>query len=337
MSSSTVRVRRIEVLPHPNADQLELARVDEYRSIVRKGQFRTGDLVAYIPEASLVPPPVLEELKLTGKLSGPDKNRVKAVRLRGELSQGLVLPARPRWHEGQDVTEELGITKWSPPVPVHMGGTLERAPEGWHGYTDIEDLKRFPGILVPGEEVVATEKVHGTCTLLGILGGRAAMSSKGYGAGGKVIVEDGKNLYWRVARRLQLFERLSGLGDLMLFGETFGAGVQDLEYGIPRDEPSYFAFDLAIGGRYLDYDELVRVCSERGVPLAALLYRGPFGPECLAHTSGKETMSKKSLHVREGIVIRPVKERCDPALGRVILKSVNPDYLVRGGEATEYE
>jgi hypothetical protein len=186
-------------------------------------------------------------------------------------------------------------------------------------------------------EVVITEKVHGTCTLLGLLEGMRAISSKGYGAGGRVIKEDGKNLYWRIARKYQLFERLEGLGSVMLFGETFGSGVQDLDYGVPRDEPSFFAFDLSVGGRYLDFDDFRKLCAERGIPQLEPLFRGPFGPECLSHALGKETLSGKAVHVREGIVIRPVRERYDPDLGRVILKTISAEYLLRGGEATEFE
>lgn len=337
MSTFAVLVRRIEVFPHPNADLLELAKVDDYHCVVKKAQFKTGDLIAYIPEAALVPAALIEEMGLTGRLAGPEKNRVKAVKLRGALSQGLVLPARPHWQEGDDVTAELGIIKWIPPIPVHLAGELAAAPEGWHGYTDIENIKRYPNVLQPGEEVVATEKVHGTCTLLGLLGGVRAVSSKGYGAGGKTIKEDEKNLYWRMARKFNLFEKMAGLGKVMLFGETFGAGVQDLGYGMQKGEPSFFAFDLSINGRYVDYDDFAKICRERDIPISHVLYRGPFGPECLAHTSGTETFSGKAVHMREGIVIRPVKERYEHDLGRVILKSVNEAYLLRGGEATEFE
>ncbi len=337
MSTFAVLVRRLELFPHANADRLELAKVDDYYCVVKKGQFKTGDLVAYIPEASLLPAALVEEMGLAGRLAGPEKNRVKAVKLRGALSQGLVLPARPKWKEGDDVTAELGIVKWIPPIPVHMTGELAPAPQGWHGYTDIENIKRYPTILQPGEEVVATEKVHGTCTLLGWLGGVCAMSSKGYGGGGTVIKEDEKNLYWRMARKYQLFEKIAGLGNVMLFGETFGAGVQDLGYGTQKGEPNFFVFDISIDGHYLDYDDFARICSTRDIPMAQVLYRGPFGPDCLAHTSGAETISGKAVHMREGIVIRPIKERYVPDLGRVILKSVNEAYLLRGGEATEFE
>jgi len=337
MSTFAVLVRRIEVFPHPNADLLDLAKVDDYHCVVKKDQFKTGDLIAYIPEASLVPAALVEEMGLTGRLAGPEKNRVKAVKLRGAVSQGLVLPARPQWQEGDDVTAELGIIKWIPPIPVHMSGELAPAPDDWHGYTDIENIKRYPAILQPGEEVVATEKVHGTCTLLGLLGGVRAMSSKGYGGGGTVIKEDEKNLYWRMARKFNLFEKVEGLGNVMLFGETFGSGVQDLGYGTQKGEPSFFAFDISINGRYLDYDDFAKICAERGIPMAHVLYRGSFGPETLAQTGGVETISGKAAHMREGIVIRPIKERYEHDIGRVLLKSVNETYLLRGGEATEFE
>lgn len=337
MASFAVLVRRIKVFPHSNADLLELAQVDDYHCVVKKGDFKTGDLVAYIPEASLVPAVLLEEMNLKGRLAGAEKNRVKAVKLRGELSQGLVLPARPHWHEDEDVAAELGITKWIPPIPVHMAGELAIAPDGWHGYTDIENIKRYPEVLAPGEEVVATEKVHGTCTLVGLINNVAAVSSKGYGAGSKTIKEDDKNLYWRMTRKYRLFEKLAGLGNVMLFGETYGPGVQDLGYGVQKGEPQFFAFDMAINGRYLDYEDFAKNCTEREIPMSKVLYRGPFGPECLAHTSGKETLSGKETHMREGLVIRPVKERFEHSVGRVILKSVNSDYLLRGGEATEFE
>jgi RNA ligase (TIGR02306 family) len=273
MSTFAVLVRRIHAFPHPNADLLELAKVDDYRCVVKKGEFKTGDWVAYIPEAAIVPQPLLAEMGLTGRLAGPEKNRVKAVKLRGELSQGLVYPARPHWKEGDDVTAELGIVKWIPPIPVHLAGELAPAPEGWQGYTDIENIKRYPDVLKSGEQVIVTEKVHGTCTLVGLFNGARAISSKGYGAGGKVIKEDEKNLYWRMARKYNLFEKMEGLGNIMLFGEAYGAGIQDLGYGVQR-RAAIFAFDISINGRYLDYDEFMQICRERDIPTAKMLYRG---------------------------------------------------------------
>lgn len=178
MAEFECRVYKLEILPHPNADAIDLAKVGDYLSIVRKGEFNTGDLGVYIPEAAICPDWLVTELGLEGKLAGSKHNRVKAIKLRGILSQGLIYPVHyhPRedgdryeisingkWlivKEGQDVTEELGIIKWSPPIPVHMAGEVWNA----HGMTlkyDVENFKKYPNVLNEGEHVVMTEKIHG--------------------------------------------------------------------------------------------------------------------------------------------------------------------------------
>jgi RNA ligase (TIGR02306 family) len=88
-TAPVVRIRAIEAIP--GADAIELAVVGDYRSVVRKGQFQPGSVAVYLPESAIVPDALLEQLGLTGKLAGPDKNRVKAIKLRGCLSQGILL------------------------------------------------------------------------------------------------------------------------------------------------------------------------------------------------------------------------------------------------------
>src|SRR6185312_807199 len=91
MSSFEVKIHRIKVEAHPNADRLEIGRIvgQDYQFIVGKGQFTDGSLFVYIPEAAIVPDWLLEEMGLVGKLNGLAKNRVKAQKFRGVLSQGL--------------------------------------------------------------------------------------------------------------------------------------------------------------------------------------------------------------------------------------------------------
>src|SRR5579871_6162215 len=123
MSTFGVTVERIEqVWPHDNADRLEMARVASmtYQFVIAKGSFRTGDLVIYFPIDSLLPQPIIDKLGLSGKLAGSQRNRVKTVRLRGQISQGIVAEpdllledwASAVYHEGQGVTERLGVTKY---------------------------------------------------------------------------------------------------------------------------------------------------------------------------------------------------------------------------------
>ena len=166
MSTHEVLVRRITITPHPNAERLELAQVDDYRCVVGKGLYTTGDLIAYVPEQSILPDALAKELELDGKLG--TGNRVKPVKLRGELSQGVCVPARPHWVEGMDVKEELGVTKWEPDmagapnsIKVTPNNVYSLGVELTVSY-DVENAKKWPNVLEDGEPVVVTEKVHGT-------------------------------------------------------------------------------------------------------------------------------------------------------------------------------
>lgn len=199
MSSFQVPVKRIRAIEaHPNADAIEFAVVDGYRSIVRKGDFASGELVAYIPEASIVPEAVIRRLGLwdaekgKGKLSGKAGNRVSAIKLRGQISQGLCYPlisVGDMWlidlptdgdepedmadafvlNEGDDVASLLGITKWEPEIPVSMAGEVWNAGRELTISFDIENIKSFPDILIPGEAIIMTEKLHGSFTGMTVL------------------------------------------------------------------------------------------------------------------------------------------------------------------------
>ncbi len=351
MSEFKVSVEKIEIESHPNADALELAKVGDYRSIVKKGQYKTGDLVAYIPEQAIVPEDILNELGLTGRLAGKEKNRVKAIKLRGILSQGICYPAKQNWSEGQDVTSDLGITKWEPPIPTELAGEVWNAGSDKCIKYDIENLKRHPDVFEEGEEVVFTEKIHGSYCQLGAMeDDTLVVASKGLGAKGLAFKENERNsnnLYLRVARYLGIVERVRKVyannQKVFVLGEIFGKGVQDLSYGSSTDKDDtlgFRVFDIYVGnpgeGSYENYMALVENSTAMGLSMVPVLYSGPYSKELVEeYTSGKETVSGKEQHIREGIVIRPIEERRHDELGRVQLKSVSEDYLLRKG-GTEY-
>ncbi|GHA85297.1 RNA ligase (ATP) [Streptomyces termitum] len=356
MSTLRVTAEILTVHPHPNADALELAQVGLYRAVVAKGAYRTGEAAVYLPEQAVLPAALVAELGLTGRLAGRASDRIKAVRLRGELSQGIV--CRPAAladtdlaraaADGTDFAERLGVTKWVPPIPPTMSGEAEPAPD-LLPWTDIENLHRYPGLFAPGEPVVLTEKIHGTACLLTHTAatGRVQVSSKGFGAKGLALREDPRNLYWRAVRghglpavAARLADRL-GATRIGLFGEVYGSGVQDLGYGADArsERLGYALFDVAaeIDGhvRWLDP---AAVLEPGEVPLVPRLYEGPYDPDVvLAHATGTETVSGRSAHLREGVVVRPVTERHSPVTGgRAVAKAVSPAYLTRK-DGTEYE
>jgi tRNA-binding EMAP/Myf-like protein len=178
MSEFHVNVVKLgPMVSHPNADTLNITKVYDYPVITKKNGFKEGDLVVYVPVDSVVPD--TEEWHFLCPLDSdgkprfpvgqvPEKYRViEAKKIRGIFSQGMLapLPKLPvkQWKVGEDARQALSITKYEPPVPSSMNGECESAPKGWvfPVYTDVEGIKRYPNVLIPGEMVVVTEKIHG--------------------------------------------------------------------------------------------------------------------------------------------------------------------------------
>ena len=358
-----VRVDRIE--EHPGADALEIAVVRGYRCVVKIGAHQAGDVVAYIPEDAIVPESLIREMRLwdqekgRGMLAGKRGDRVKAIRLRGIVSQGLLHPVKGH-EEDENLAEALDIVKYEPPIPVHMQGEVCDVRGHTLAY-DIESIQKFPNVLRDGEEVVFTEKLHGTWTCFGywpgldhseLLGGGTIVTSKGMSDTGLAFKWNEANASNLYVMSFQAAMLETGMWDrvraeceragepIYILGETFGKKVQDLDYG--QQGRAFRVFDVYVGkprqGRYLDYDELVaRVKGEWGLDTTPRLYRGPFSMEVAEqHRDGKTTF--RGNHVREGIVIAPVKERACPELpgNRVKLKYVSPKYLLRRGNVTDF-
>lgn len=370
MATFKVELKDIVISEHPNADALEIAQVDGYTCIVQKGLYDDCTQALYIPEQAVMPEYLIERMGLTGRLAGKQHNRVKAIRLRGVFSQGLLHPVEIidgvphiqaedetiRVEYDTDYKEALGIEKYEPEIPAHMGGEVDNR----FGYTmsyDIENYKRFPDALEDGEDVVFHEKLHGTWTCFGYHPDvpNPIVTSKGLSGRGlafkwfddpadvknlymleflKTYDDKGKNVIDRINKDLYFTYE-----PFYILGETFGQGVQDLHYSGKR---SFRVFDVYVGnpgqGEYLSHDALDAFCTRYGLDRVPMLYRGPFSIEVMnQYTDGKETVSGNESHIREGIVMRPSVERKTTELSRVQLKSISEAYLLRKGSATEYQ
>ena len=376
MAKFEVPVVPITVEPHPNADRIEIAVFAGYRSVVRKGQFRDGDLVAYIPEGAVVPEALLREIDLwddaaaKGRLAGPAGTRVKIMRFRGQTSQGLCYPARAGWSGGQDVTAELGITKYIPPIPACMSGRVVAVGLDHTVRFDVESWQRYPDALREGELVVLTEKIHGTQCCVGVFpdgdATPAAVASKGLAARGLAFdmsaSENAQNLYLRAVQQHRVVEKVRDgfastlarsayegyVGEpVFVLGEVFGAGVQKgFDYGAraATDETLGFrVFAVYIGwpqhGRFVHAGGLSTLCQRLDLGVVPEVWRGPFSiEEVRRHADGQEGVSGEGRHIREGVVIVPAVERRDDAsgLGRVCLKLVSEEYL-HGTDGTEVD
>lgn len=326
MSEWHVRVVEIgEIKKHENADTLSITRVDDYPVIIRTGTFKPGDRAVYVPVDSIVP--TTDERFAFLK----DKRKIKAIRLRGVFSMGLLVDADNDMQVGDIVAERMGIVKYEPPLPkVFLGGSKpdnqEKDPGFLPVYTDIEGLRKFPDVLEPGEWVVLTEKIHGANGRWLFKDGRLWVGSH------KCIwKEDEGNIWWKIARKYNLEEKLSEYPDIVIYGEVYGK-VQNLRYGL-ADDIDLVLFDaMAVDERkYFDYSLFADFAFQIDVPIVPLLSTCRWDKEFLsAYSNGKTTLNAD--HTREGYVVRPVEERFDDRVGRVILKRIGEDYLLQKGK-----
>lgn len=354
MSSVIANVVEIETVePHPNADRLALARIKGWQAVIRKHEdgspeFAPGERVVFIPPDSTLPREMAERLNVVSYLSertdveGARVLVVRQVRLRGEPSFGLVVrPEDPSWPVGTDVREHYGIGKFRPPVKFSAGDSESNHPL-FQRYTDMENLRNFPEILAAGEEVVVTEKIHGTNSRIGWVEGKLLAGSHGLQRKRPEPEDLPTNTYWfpsTLEPVTNLLDDLKNQGHdvAILYGEIYGSRVQTLHYG-RRDGLGFAAFDLLVGEHYLDYDDFAALCERHKVPTVPVLWRGPFSLEKIAELSrGQTTLADN--HIREGVVVKPTKERFDPEVGRVVLKYLSDDYLlndkIRAGDATD--
>lgn len=328
MSEWQVRVVQLgKIGKHPNADALEITDVEGTPVIMRSGLWQPGDLGVYIPIDSIMPD-TPENQEIFGK-----KLRVKAKKLRGIFSRGMLYPLPEGLTDpkvGQIVHEAMGITKWEPPAEVLMSkGRQEPSPQHFifPEYTDIEGLRKWRPVFeshpTATREVVITEKIHGSNARFCHDGQRLWVGSRT-----QIKAEDPKTWWWRVAQKLNLSELFARYPLTVFYGEVFGKGVQDLNYG---SEINFRVFDTMDGktGTYNDWDTTAQIALDLDLWVCPVLYRGPWG----GLDAHKHLAEGKSIvggeHVREGFVVKPTQEAWDPQLGRVILKLIGEGYDLR--------
>ena len=365
MSDFSVPVVKVgEITKHPNADKLSITTVDGCPVIFQTADLKSGDLAVYVPVEAVVPlsNPAFEFLK---DPNHPERetSRIKAKRLRGVFSMGLLIPrtAFPattfagRAEEGQDIAALLGIVKWEEPElqpsapakpkvkvpwwrmvwfwirhPLRMwrfrnrDNGQEKGPGGNVPVYDMESLRKFRSVIEPNEPVYVSEKIHGCNARYIYQGGRLWVGSHRTWK-----KQDANSWWWKMAIHHDLETKLKKHPNMVVYGEIYGA-VQDLKYGAKGDEIFLAVFDVwdATAKKFLDYQDFVTFIDCLGLPRVPMLYTGPYSPEAVDVLANGKTTMPDAVHIREGIVIKPLVER-QTHMGRVILKLVSEDYLTR--------
>lgn len=326
MSTHSVNIVEVsEIRPHANAERLEIIPVNGWQAVVKKGQFAPGSRAVYIePDYSV--PTARPEFTFLAK-PGKDRHRLKAVRLRGELSYGLLilvpdeLAAEP---VGANVMGALDIIRWEPEVKLTMADELpqEQWPEAFAPKFDVESYEKFPHVIADGEDVIVTEKVHGANARYVFAGGVFHQGSRQ-----RWLIPDGGHIWARAAAHNPAIRTWCEANPgVVLYGEVYG-NVQSLTYGLGKGDVRFVAFAAVDRGRWMDQVGLFGQLDEAGVPCCPVLHAGPFDHEHIKRLAEQDSVvSVVGGHMMEGVVVVPAAERFHASIGRVAVKHISNRY-----------
>lgn len=343
-----------ELLKHPNADTLFI--VSPYGdgvnwAIVKDGNFKVGQKAIWIDSVNdpLVPVsnPLFAHMASSAKADG--YARVKAIKLRGFKSRGLIIPMDDEWESlsNSEIQAILKVKKWEDPTIYNHKGASIKNGISTSGPTnllptskyDVDNLPKNWKFIKNGETVYLTEKIHGANGCYGWLNHRDSAEAEptlGFHVRSRTLWkkepgEDGKgdSLWWDAAKYHNLSEKLAPYPGIVVWGEVYGQ-VQDLKYGL--DHAEFIVFDVwdSNAKRWYTWPEVVAFCNMIGVNhvpvVATMTWNTEKGiPKEIIELSEGQTLLNNAKHVREGIVLR-----WDGDMGqREVLKLVGTGYLMR--------
>ncbi|MHC5539039.1 RNA ligase (ATP) [Singulisphaera rosea] len=341
------------VEPIPGADAIEKIRVLGWWVVVKKGEHSPGDRVVYCEIDSLLPErPEFEFLRPSsfkpaqvdpsGATTLPAGFRIKTVRLRGQVSQGIcfplsILPDGSPLDEGEEVTELLDVRKWEPPLPVGMGGKVKGLFPGFLPKTDETRVQILEPTLERhrGKTFYVTEKLDGTSFTAFVRQGEFGICSRNL----RMDEADEANLLARLAIGLKLEDRLrearARLGfDLAIQGEVIGPGIQKNKYALPAVDLRVFSVLNVDTFRLIDHGAMLPLLADLGlepVPQLGTLVLDHSVDDLVAYSEGTSLLNPKIR--REGVVLRPLSEEYDEDIGgRLSFKAINPKFLLKYDE-----
>ena len=343
-------IRKIDdIQPIEGADAIDVAAIDGWKIVVKKGEFQVGDIVIYLEIDSWVPhefAPFLSKGKEPREYNGVRGERLRTIKLRGQVSQGLVLPVTlfhelPQqfvrlldggyvrfgdlepvrlWEVGTDLTEILGIQKWEKPIPTQMQGQVKGSfPTSMIQKTDQERIQNtMRDIEARPDQYEVTMKLDGSSCTLFRYEDELRVCSRNMEL---KINED--NAFVRIAKQY---------GDCVVDGfafqgELMGPGIQGNREGFP--ELRFYVYDVFIIGEYRYMEaakrrQLVEQVGMLHVPVLAECAERPESvDDALAYVDSLKSINHK---IAEGAVW---KSTVDPGFS---FKTISNKFLLKGGD-----
>ena len=350
------KIANLEAIP--NADAIEVAQILGWKCVVKKDEYKVGDLVVYFEVDSFIPvKPELEFLRKGCYKKLPDGTegfRIRTIRLRGQISQGLVMPlsllGKLQVEEGTEVAEYLKVIKYEPPIPACIAGEVKGYFPAFMPKTDETRVQLLQNVIsrYVGTKCYVTEKIDGASATYYLKDGEFGVCSRNLD-----LKETSDNAFWQFAREANIEEKLRRLSDLSereysmnhqlknvaIQGELFGNGIQGNPLKQNTRKVMFFqVFDID-KYCYLDFGNFVHAMGLLGLESVPILDTN-FSLVDNIDELVKLSVAKSKINPklwREGIVIRPLKETLDMGMGvgigiggsgRLSFKVVNPEYLL---------
>lgn len=360
MSHKVELVRVSGVMNHPNAERLDIVSMQgkDWQCVVAKGSFDVADVGIYFPIDSILPADV------ESKIFGPNSkvkltnSRVKTIKLRGAISQGLIVKPEVlteiRFSAGTDLTEFFKVGHYEPQSRLNPGSvsagksTKNQTNPSFKKYTSIENAKNHANLFSETDLVCVHEKIHGTNFRCGYVPFHANTLWKKikkflrlapkfeFVFGSHNVQLQSKwlykgyyetNVYAEAVKKYGLQELLSD-GEVV-YGEIYGDGIQKgYTYGCAKGERRLVLFDVLKHGEWLDPSILKSWCCDIGLPLVPELYLGAFNKEKILALRDGPSVIAPSQKVREGVVVKAYYPR-QSYIGRTMLKYISDAYLLK--------
>ena len=325
--------------PIPDADMIECAVVGGWRVVVKKNEYKPGDKVVYCEIDSWIPDSIAPFLTQPGQspkvYEGVVGQRLKTKKLRGVISQGLILPCNFTSSDvsasdiGTDVSEVFGILKWEAPVSAQLAGFARGNFPTLVPKTDqerIQNLKRnFETWLTENKTWEITEKLEGSSMTAYLpVEGDFEICSRNLS-----LKQDASNTFWKVAIQYDIESRMKELNlfGYAIQGELIGEGVQGNIYNIKGHD--FYVYDIYDTKRsmYLSSSERLKIVDLLGLKSVPLLnprhkfYKTDTIDFVLQYAEEKSVLNSKQE--REGVVFKCNE---DPSIS---FKAISNRYLLK--------
>lgn len=337
----------LDIQPIEGADAIEKIKVREWWCVAKKGEFTVGSDCVYFEIDSLLPSSVPAfgflakgSKEKTMVIDGKEYKgyRLKTIRLRGQISQGLALPLASLTNyssiplsetgPGDDVTEALGIVKYEPPIPANLAGQVKGFFPAFLRKTDEERIQNCSDLLErhKDEWFYVTEKLDGSSCTYYKKDGEFGVCSRNL-----ELKDTEGNTLWQIAHQLGLPEKMKDNTGVQ--GELVGNGVQGNPLKINGHR--FFAFNVfdITEQKFYSFEEFLQFCQDSGIDNVPIVdpnfLLNKTVTELLEYATGESILNPLAL--REGVVIRPQEEQEDMingAIGRLSFKVISNEYLL---------